>query len=283
MGKPSGPLDEWTALVRNGWLETALWIANRAWRLCGLAWMAVVIGIWVGALKLGWPMAVTLMVSVVAAAIASKWAVSVYADRIRNWPLPRIARQAWMTAYPQFSRRDVDLVERGLRQFFLACLKSRPNAAHMPSRAVDALWHHMILETRSYQRWCAKAAGFFVHHHAAQPLGRDAAVNDALRRTWFWACKEESIDPRQPTRLPLLFALDAKLRFPGGLHYRAAALAAAAATGGDGSSGGGDSDCSYGTDFTNSRYPGGSDDFGGSDSGSGDGGGDGGGCGGGGD
>ena len=54
---------------------------------------------------------------------------------------------------------------------------------------------------------------------AAEVLGCDARRNDGLRRTWYWACREESINPRQPSRLPLLFALDTKLGIAGGFHY----------------------------------------------------------------
>jgi hypothetical protein len=32
-------------------------------------------------------------------------------------------------------------------------------------------------------------------------------------------CKHENIDPRNPTRVPLLFALDEKLNVPGGAVY----------------------------------------------------------------
>ena len=50
-------------------------------------------------------------------------------------------------------------------------------------------------------------------------LGRDPKRNSGLRRAWFWACKEESIDPRNPSRLPLLFALDKKFAIAGGYSY----------------------------------------------------------------
>ena len=40
-----------------------------------------------------------------------------------------------------------------------------------------------------------------------------------LRRTWYWTCKEESINPRTPGRHPLLFALDKKFAVPGGFSY----------------------------------------------------------------
>ena len=53
----------------------------------------------------------------------------------------------------------------------------------------------------------------------AERLGSDGAANDGLRRAWFFACRDEAIDPRRPTRLPLLFALDAKLGIPGGIVY----------------------------------------------------------------
>ncbi len=37
---------------------------------------------------------------------------------------------------------------------------------------------------------------------------------------WWYTCKYENIDPRNPTRLPLLFALDAKLKIPNGMVYQ---------------------------------------------------------------
>ena len=52
-----------------------------------------------------------------------------------------------------------------------------------------------------------------------EALGPKARHNDGLRRAWYWACKEESIDPKAPSRLPLLFALDAKFAIPNGFTY----------------------------------------------------------------
>ena len=152
----------------------------------------------------------------------------------------------------------------------------------MPSRAVDALWHEFILHTQAYQAWCDRALGFFLHHTPAEALGARAHNNDGLRRAWYWACKDEGIDPKRPSRLPLLFALDAKLAIAGGFHYvpDCSDIARKNEAGGDG----GGTYC--GTHFSDGSYSGGSDDFGGAEDGSGsdaDGGGDGGGCGGGGD
>ena len=71
---------------------------------------------------------------------------------IREAPLPRFLQRKLREAYPQLSAKDGELVERGLRQFFLACLRSRQFVA-MPSQAVDALWHEFILHTQAYKLW----------------------------------------------------------------------------------------------------------------------------------
>ena len=64
--------------------------------------------------------------------------------------------------------------------------------------------------------------------------------NSGLRRCWWQACREEHIDPRKPTRLPLLFALDARLGIAGGFTYIADCDAWRRRHGGDGGGCGGD-------------------------------------------
>lgn len=187
--------------------------------------------------------------------------------------------------YPELSQKDCELVAHGLRQFFLAHLKSGRKFVAMPSQAVDELWHEFILHTKSYELFCKKAFGQFLHHTPAVVLTSDRKKNTGLRRCWWFVCKEENINPNLPTRLPLLFALDAKLNIANGFRYlpdcngvRRTHTA-------------GDSGASYcGAEFSSHSYDGGTDGFGdgggsdGSSSDSGGGGGDGcggGGCGGG--
>ena len=149
------------------------------------------------------------------------WEGSLRRRFIREASLPPFLAGKLREVYPQLSARDAELVLRGLRQFFLAHLRSGRRFVAMPSRAVDEAWHQYILHTRGYEQWCEAAFGGLLHHSPAEVLGRDARRNDGLRRTWYWACKEESIDPRRPTRLPLLFALDAKFAIAGGFAYQA--------------------------------------------------------------
>lgn len=147
------------------------------------------------------------------------WQTSLRRQFIRESTFPRFLGAKLREQYPQLGVRDVELVLHGLRQFFMAHLRSQRQFVAMPSRVVDAAWHEFILHTRAYEAWCSVAFGQLMHHTPAEVLGRDPKRNDGLRRTWYWACKEESINPRTPTRLPLLFALDKKFAIAGGFSY----------------------------------------------------------------
>ena len=245
------------------------------------AWVAAFAGVLAGAWQIRWSWAVFGAGTLAILALLSRWTTAVREHYIREAPLPRFLQRKLREAYPHLSARDCELVERGLRQFFLACLRSKKQFVAMPSQAADALWHAFILHTQAYKGWCQNALGFFLHHTPAEALGAKARHNDGLRRCWYWACKEESIDPKAPSRLPLLFALDAKFAIPGGFSYvpDCADIARKSDAGGSG----GDSYC--GTSFSDASYSGSSGDFGGaesSDGGGSDGAGDGGSCGGGG-
>lgn len=247
-----------------------------------ILWVLAFVGVFAGVWKLRWGWLLYVFATVLITVILIRWTTAVRERTIREAPLPRFLQRKLRETYPHLSPRDCDLVERGLRQFFIACLRSNKDFVAMPSKVVDVLWHEFILHTQAYQQWCHTALGFFLHHTPAEALGTKARHNDGLRRCWYWACKEESIDPKAPSRLPLLFALDAKFAIAGGFSYvpDCSDIARKSDAGGSG----GDSYC--GTSFSDGSYSGSSGDFGGADSsdgGSGDGGDGGGGCGGGGD
>ena len=203
---------------------------------------------------------------------------------IRHFPFPPSLFDKLAALRPELARKDMALVARGLRHFFLAYEKSGRQFVSMPSQVADDLWHEFILYTRNYDKFCRQAFGSFFHHSPAVVLApRQRDSNAGLRRVWWHCCKEENINPAKPTRLPLLFALDAKLGITGGFVYAADCAALKAGGGGGGVYCGGD--------FADSSVDGGTSGFGEgaaeggiSDGGSGDGGGcGGGGCGGGGD
>lgn len=265
------------------WRRRLLSQVERLNGLVVLGWLLAALGVWLGWWRprpvwLAWGLSSLLVI-----VLLTVWARWQREQFIRAAPLPQFLKRKLRQSYPHLSGKDVELVERGLRQFFLACARSRRQFVAMPSQVVDAMWHEFILHTRAYRDWCQLALGWFLHHTPALALGSQAQNNDGLRRAWYWACRDEAIQPDAPTRLPLLFALDAKLGIANGFHYvpDCRDIARRSETGGDG----GSTYC--GTSFSDGSYAGDADGFGGvdssSDSGGSDGGSDGGGCGGGGD
>lgn len=141
------------------------------------------------------------------------------AEFIRTYTLPKGLFDKLVQRRPQLESKDCALVARALRQFFLAYLNSGRRMVSMPSQVADDLWHEFILYTREYERFCRGAFGGFLHHSPAVVMGSQAIADEGLRRVWWQCCKEENINPRKATRLPLLFALDAKLKIADGFNY----------------------------------------------------------------
>ena len=148
-----------------------------------------------------------------------KWVTLRRAEFIRTFRWPPGLLDRLQKHFPDFKRKDSALVSRGLRQFFLAYLMSGKRYVSMPSQVADELWHEFILYTREYDAFCRRAFGGFLHHTPAVVLSEHRKSNEGLRRVWWYCCKYENIDPVNPTRLPLLFALDSKFNIPGGFVY----------------------------------------------------------------
>ena len=212
---------------------------------------------------------------------------------IRTFELPYGLFDKLREKRPSLTLKDCQLVAHALRQFFLAYQKSGRKFVSMPSQVADDLWHEFILYTRHYQAFCTRAFGGFLHHSPAVTLGTNRHDNAGLRRVWWHCCIEDNINPRRPSRLPLLFAIDSKLAIAGGFAYvadcegvrRAGAKSDGSAVhcGGDFSSSSVDGSTEgFGADGSGSDVSGGGGESGGGGS-SGDGGGSscgGGGCGG---
>lgn len=111
------------------------------------------------------------------------------------------------------------LVRDGLHQYFQICQRARGKFVSMPSQVVDDLWHDFILFTRNYETFCDRAFGRFLHHTPVEAMSTPTLATEGIRRTWFHACRIEGIDPKNPSRLPLLFALDAQLGIANGFFY----------------------------------------------------------------
>jgi hypothetical protein len=138
---------------------------------------------------------------------------------IRSHPLPQGLFDLLRKRHPTLDLKSCQLVAQGLRQFFLAHLMSGRRYVSMPSQAADDLWHEFILFTRDYETFCRTAFGRFLHHTPAVAVTGGSTARAGLRRCWWFVCRLDNIDPRAPTRLPLLFALDEKLEIVDGFRY----------------------------------------------------------------
>ncbi len=206
--------------------------------------------------------------------LAAKLRAARRAEFIRHYAFPKGLIAKLQTRRPGLLAKDGQLVARALRQYFLAHMASGRQFVSMPSQVTDDLWHEFILYTRNYEDFCRRAFGRFMHHTPAVVLGKGEQGNVGLRRTWWFCCKEENINPTKPARLPLLFAIDGKLGITDGFRY--VPDCNALREGGDGSA-------YCGGDFASNMVDGSTDgfgDIGSSSDAAGDDGGDGGGCGG---
>ncbi|MBA4960548.1 hypothetical protein H2N99_03275 [Pseudomonas aeruginosa] len=138
---------------------------------------------------------------------------------IQQFRLPPRVAQAVRERYPQLSEEQVQRVLGGLREYLLLCRAAGKRMVAMPSQVVDVAWHELILHTRLYQHVCRKGLGRFLHHTPAQAMRSPRQAQEGIQRAWKLACRREGIDPLNPTRLPLLFALDTELAIADGFRY----------------------------------------------------------------
>lgn len=162
---------------------------------------------------------VTLVLFIASLALWNQRRIAKRESFIRNYELPRGLFDNLRKRRPDLDLKACQLTANALRQFFIAYLKSGRKYVSMPSQVADDLWHEFILFTRHYDAFCKGAFGGFLHHTPAVSIGSGSNADTGLHRTWWHACKEDHINPNAPTRLPLLFALDAKLGVADGFAY----------------------------------------------------------------
>lgn len=138
---------------------------------------------------------------------------------IANYVFPGSVARKIRETYPHLEPYQVDLVISGLREFFSVALAANGRMVAMPSKVVDVAWHEFIVCTRAYQQFCMAALGRFLHHTPAEAMPSPAQASEGIRRAWRLSCARQRIDPKSPSRLPLLFAIDQELNILDGYHY----------------------------------------------------------------
>lgn len=138
---------------------------------------------------------------------------------IENYQFHPSLKDRVSKTYPELSDEQLALVFTALRDYFQLCFMARKRMVAMPSQAVDVAWHEFILFTRHYQEFCTRALGRFLHHTPTEAMKTPTLAQEGIKRTWRLACAKEKIDPANPAKLPLLFAIDERLKIRDGFKY----------------------------------------------------------------
>lgn len=160
-----------------------------------------------------------LLLAVTLYALYRWWLESSRRRFLDHYRLPDAVLGRFRLKHDNLSPAQEALVRDGLHQYFHICQRARGKFVSMPSQVVDDLWHDFILFTRNYEAFCDRAFGRFLHHTPVEAMATPTLATEGIRRTWFHACRIEGIDPKNPRRLPLLFALDAQLGIANGFFY----------------------------------------------------------------
>ena len=139
--------------------------------------------------------------------------------QIGKYAFPPGVRKKFSEAHPDLTLEQADQIFEGLRQWFTVCSLAGKRFLAMPSQAVDDAWHTFIWVTRHYDMYCHKAFRRFLHHTPGEAMVGQTTPSDGIKQGWRLACKLENIDPKNPTRLPTMFAMDAMLGIAGGSFY----------------------------------------------------------------
>lgn len=158
------------------------------------------------------------------------WSKQRRASFLSNYPYPRFLDARLAKRRPELSTEQRAEVLAGLADYFQICRQSGRRMVAMPSQVVDDAWHEFILFTRQYDKFCRHGFGRFLHHTPAEAMSSPTQASNGIKRAWRLACWREGIDPKAPTRLPRLFALDANLAIAGGFVYQLDCMASFAKT-----------------------------------------------------
>lgn len=177
---------------------------------------------------------------------------------IDSFRFPATVSNRLLEKYPHLTQPQATEVIDGLREYFQICRIAGKKMVSMPSQAVDVAWHEFILFTRNYELFCDKALGRFLHHTPAEAMESPTLAQTGIKTAWKLSCARENIPARNPDRLPLLFAMDDRLKIPDGFRYSLDCKAAGTSdyycaghigcgsSCGSGTDGGGDSGCGGG-------------------------------------
>jgi hypothetical protein len=138
---------------------------------------------------------------------------------IRSYNFHPAIREKVARRYSHLNDNQINTLFDALRDYFTFCNRAKRRMVAMPSQAVDTAWHEFILFTRAYKLFSKRAIGRYLHHTPTVAMSTPTQAHESIKRAWRLACAKEGIDPANPARLPLLFAIDAMYGIEDGFVY----------------------------------------------------------------
>ena len=140
-------------------------------------------------------------------------------EYIDKYNFPKRVTIAILKNYPHLTNKDANLVLKALKDYFKIALLSNGKMVYMPSRVVDVAWHEFLLFTKEYEKFSIELFGNFFHHYPAESMNNTNQSKNSIDLTYKLASKIENIDPKYPSKLPLIFAIDEMLNIKDGYKY----------------------------------------------------------------
>ncbi len=83
-----------------------------------------------------------------------------------------------------YTLEQVDAAVLAYRAFLQIIRDAEPGFSAAPTRAIDTVWHHHILDTQKYHQDCDALFGRYVHHFPYSGIfgGEDAALQEQRHR-----------------------------------------------------------------------------------------------------
>jgi hypothetical protein len=132
---------------------------------------------------------------------------------VAGYQFPAGVRHRFAVAHHDLDIAAIARVQEAARQWFRLAVRHPRAELAVPSVVVDDLWREMLLDTRDYAEFCARA------FRRPLPRPEPAADRPARLATTFRLAQED--ESCRPGGLPLLFRVDREVGLPGADHYLA--------------------------------------------------------------
>jgi hypothetical protein len=138
---------------------------------------------------------------------------------IKFYQFPKNLNTILLQTYPTLTIEQIEVVLKGLKEYFYICNIAGKTKITMPSQVVNIAWYNFTLFTKEYKLFCKKSFGRFLYHTPAEAMESKIKAQESIKKIWLISCKRENIVPAYPDKLPILFKLDVLLEINDGFKY----------------------------------------------------------------